>query len=309
MMRVAIFGGTGFVGSYVTDALVESGHRPVLLVRPGSEDKVSRPEACDQVSGGIRDEEAVARTLEGADAAIYLIGLLKEKPEKGITFEAMHFEGARRAIDKAAEAGVRRFLLMSANGVKEDGTPYQTTKYRAEAYLEATGLDWTIIRPSVIFGDPRGRMELATQLKQEMIDMPVPAPLFYDGLLPFGAGRFELTPVHVEDVAAVYRRSLEEPATVGRTFCLGGPDSLTWKRIIELIAATCEKRKLMLPAPAWAVKTVAAVFEGADWFPVTRDQITMLMEGNTCDAAETFRELGITPRAFDRSTLGYLRSS
>jgi NADH dehydrogenase len=305
-MRVAIFGGTGFVGSYVTDALVDGGHRPVLLVRPGSEDKVRRPEGCDQVPGGIRDEEAVARTLDGADAAIYLIGLLEEKPEKGITFEAMHFEGARRTMDAAAGKGVRRFILMSANGVKPDGTPYQTTKHRAEEHLKSTDLDWTIIRPSVIFGDPRGRMEIATQLKEEMMDMPIPAPLFYEGLLPLGAGRFELSPVHVEDVAAVYRRSLEEPATVGRTLCLGGPDALTWKQMLEVIARACGKRKLMLPAPAWAVKTVAAVFEGADWFPITRDQITMLMEGNTCDSDATFRELGITPRAFEPSALDYL---
>ncbi|MGD8309925.1 MAG: NAD(P)H-binding protein [Chromatiales bacterium] len=308
-MRVAVFGGTGFVGSYVTDALADAGHRPVLLVRPGSGSKVRRPDACDQVAGGIGDDEAVARTLEGTDAAVYLIGLLREKPEKGVTFEAMHFEGARRAIDRAAEKGVRRFVLMSANGVKEDGTPYQSTKHRAEEYLKAKGLDWTVIRPSVIFGDPRGRMELATQLKEEMIDMPTPAPLFYDGLLPFGAGRFELSPVHVEDVAAVFVRSVEEPALAGQSICLGGPDTLAWKQIIELIAEACGKRKLMLPAPAWAVKTVAALFEGADWFPVTRDQITMLMEGNTCDATETFRALGITPKAFEPSTLSYLRSS
>ena len=116
-MRVAIFGGTGFVGSYLVDELLEREHVPVLLVRPGSEDKISRRDACETVSGAIDNPEAVRRTIAGADAVIYNIGIIRAYPRQGITFKALHLDGARLAMDMAGEAGARRFLLMSANGV------------------------------------------------------------------------------------------------------------------------------------------------------------------------------------------------
>lgn len=161
-MRVALFGGTGFVGSYLVDALVAAGHTPRLLVRSGSEGKVRQAERCEIVPGKIGEPQAVAACLEGADAAIYNIGLIREFPKQGMTWEAMHYAGAAAAIDAAAGSGVRRFVLMSANGAKPEGTGYQSTKFRAEQHLAGSGLDWTVFRPSVMFGDPRGQMEFCT---------------------------------------------------------------------------------------------------------------------------------------------------
>ena len=305
-MKVAILGGTGFVGSYIIDALVAGGHTPRVLVRPGSEGKLRFREKCEIVPGGVGDDEAVANCVEGSDAVIYLVGIIRDFPDKGITFEALHYEGAVRAIDAAKAAGARRFVLMSANGVKPDGTPYQSTKYRAEEYLKSSGLDWTVFRPSLVFGDPRGLMEFCTQVTADMIDKPIPAPLFHEGLLPTGAGEFGLSPVFVEDVAQCFVRALETPATVGKTYPLGGPDTLTWKEVIALLADVAGKRKLMLPAPAGVVKAVASVFDRFEWFPVTRDQVEMLVEGNVADGSEAFRAMGIRPTRFTPAALGYL---
>jgi NADH dehydrogenase len=305
-MKVALFGGTGFVGTYLVDGLLAAGHLPRLLVRPGSEARVAQGERCELVAGEIGDTEAVARCLAGCDAAIYNIGLLREFPDRGITFEAMHYEGCVRVIDAAVAAGVRRFVLMSANGVAAEGTPYQVTKYRAEQHLADSGLDWTVFRPSVIFGDPRGRMEFCSQLRAEMIDMPIPAPLFHEGLLPLNAGRFRLSPVAIEDVATAFVRSLEMPEACGKVFPLGGPEALEWREIIGTIARACGRRKLMLPAPAWAVRTVAGLFESQDWFPITRDQLDMLLAGNVCDGSDAWTLFDITPRRFDAASLAYL---
>lgn len=305
-MNVAILGATGFVGSYIVDALVAAGHTPRALVRPGSENKLRHRERCEIVAGDVDDAAAVGRLMAGADAAIYNIGIIRDFPSKGITFEAMHYEGAVRAIDAAREAGVRRFVLMSANGVRPDGVPYQETKYRAEQYLEASGLDWTIFRPSVVFGDPRGLMEFCTQLTAEMIAPPVPAPLFHDGLLPAGAGEFKLSPVFVGDVARCFVRALEVPETIGKVYPLGGPDTLSWKAIIDTLAEVAGKRKIKLPAPTGVVKAVASLFDRFEWFPVTGDQIRMLMQGNAADGSEAFRTLGITPTRFTPSALAYL---
>jgi uncharacterized protein YbjT (DUF2867 family) len=305
-VKVTIFGGTGFVGSYLVDALVEDGHTPRLLVRAGSEGKVRQPARCEIVSGEIGDAKAVAASLAGAEAAIYNIGLLREFPKRGVTWEAMHYEGAARAIDAAKAGGVKRFVLMSANGAKPEGTGYQVTKYRAEQYLARSGLDWTVFRPSVVFGDPRGREEFCSMLRDQMMKPPVPAPLFHEGIWPAGAGRFRMSPVAIEDVAAAFVRSLESPASHERIFPLGGPEALEWREILRIIAAASGKRKFMLPAPAGVVRAAASLFDRFEWFPVTRAQLQMLLEGNACDGSEAWKLFGITPRRFSVETLAYL---
>ena len=306
-MRVTVFGATGFVGGYLIDALLEHGHHPVLLVRPGSESKARQAGQCTLINGDIADTGAVRKAIDAADAVIYNIGILREFPARGVTYEALHFEGARRAMDAAEAAGVSRFLLMSANGVKADGTGYQRTKYMAEQYLATTGLDWTVFRPSVLFGDPRGRMEFATQLYRDVVCSPLPAPLFYDGLLPMDAGMFRMSPVHVKDVAAVFAKAVDMPETAGRIIALGGPEALTWKDILQTIARATDTAKWMLPAPVLLLKGVAAMLDQYAFFPITRDQLTMLMEGNTCDGYEPFRTFGLVTTPFDTANLSYLR--
>ena len=307
-MRIALFGGTGYVGSHLVDALVEAGVQPVLLVRPGSEHKIRHPEHCRVEAGDIFDEAAVARVIDGADTAIFNIGILRELPDQGITFQRMHVEAAQRVMDAAVKAGVKRFVLMSANGANPEGTAYQRTKYQAEQYLAGTQLDWTVLRPSVQFGDPRGRQEFATQLRDDIVNAPLPAPLFYPGVLPTGAGEFRMSPVHVADVAGAFVAVLNRPETIGRVLCLGGPAAISWRDIIATIAAASGKRKLMLPVPACAVSAAAALLERFPSFPITRDQIRMLLEGNTCPPDDLVG-LGIEPQPFEVATLGYLASA
>lgn len=308
-MKVALFGGTGFVGSYLVDTLLAHGHVPRLLVRPGSEDKVVQPERCEIVSGDIDDPRTVAECLQGADAAIYNIGLIREFPAKGITWEAMQYQGAARVMDAAVQAGVRRFVLMSANGVKPEGTGYQSTKYRAEQHLAGSDLDWTVFRPSVVFGEPRGREEFCSMLRDQMIKPPIPAPLFHEGLWPGGAGRFQMSPVAAENVAEAFVRALETPQSHGRIFPLGGPDAPEWREILKIIATASGKPgKLMVPAPVGAARAMAALLDRFAWFPVTRDQLQMLIEGNACDGREAWALFGIEPTRFAAESLGYLSS-
>ena len=304
-MRVAIFGGTGYVGSYLIDALIQAGMRPVVLVRPGSESRVRHRRVCEIVSGDLDDSAAVDEVLRGADAAIYNVGILREFPERGITFTELHDHAARRVMQAAEHAGVKRFLLMSANGVKAEGTPYQSSKFAAEQFLAETSLEWTVFRPSVIFGNPRGRSEFATQLARDIIASPLPAPLFYGGLSPWGAGEFALSPVQVRDVASAFVRSLTAPETIGQILPLGGPRSVSWRQILTDIAAAVGRQKLMVPVPVLGVSAVAKFLDRFESFPVTRGQLQMLLEGNTCgDGAFTL--LGIKPAPFNAEQLAYL---
>ncbi|RMG33945.1 MAG: NAD-dependent epimerase/dehydratase family protein [Gammaproteobacteria bacterium] len=307
MKRIALFGGTGFVGSYLVDALVEAGMAPVALVRPGHEARLRHPDHCEMVPGDVENAETVDAVLRNADAAIYNIGLLREFPSRGITFEAMHYEAPVRIMQAAEGAGVRRFVLMSANGVRAEGTAYQVTKFKAEEYLKQTRLDWTVFRPSVIFGDPRGRNEFATQLARDVVVPPLPAPLFFDRMAFWKAGEFALSPVHVTDVAQAFVQSLARPDLHGRTLPLGGPQALSWREILRIIADALGRRKMMLPVPAAGVSGAAALLDRFESFPLTRDQLKMLLEGNIC-SDEAFSQFGIAAKPFDSAHLGYLKN-
>lgn len=211
-----------------------------------------------------------------------------------------------RVVEAAEDAAVGRILLMSANGVKADGTPYQETKYLAERFVAQSEADYTIFRPSVVFGDPRGRMEFCTQLRDDMIRPLIPAPNFYTGSSP-SEGGFAMSPVHVLDVAQAFTRALEESSTYGQTYVLCGPEAIPWPEIIRRIAAACGKRKLIVPVPAGLVRSAAGLLDRYESFPLTRDQLTMLLEGNTGDSTEVFEALRIRPRHFDSENLAYLK--
>jgi len=294
-MRVALIGGTGFVGSYLVDALADAGHEIRLLVRPGSEHKVRK--GAQRVAGDVSSTAALQDTLEGCDAVIYCVGLLREFPRRGITFKTTQYQGVVDTVAAAKKVGVNRLLLMSAIGVKDPGTKYQSTKRRAEVHALESGLDVTVLRPSVIFGDPRGTMEFATQLNRDMVRPPLPAVNF---------GGVRMSPVHVEDVAAAFVAALEDRGTIGKTLELAGPEILGWGDMVRRIAAATGKSKLMLSMPLWLMKTGATLFDWLPFYPVTRDQLIMLGEGNTGSSETLEKLIARRARAFSADELRYL---
>ena len=296
-MRVAIIGGTGFVGGYLIDALLRAGHRVVTLLRPGSEDKLHRRDEIDTVHGDLANLDALAAIVEGAGAVIYNVGLLREFPSRGVTFEAAQFQGVVDMVAAARAAGAKRLLLMSAIGVKDPGTKYQATKFRAEQHALSSDLDVTVLRPSVIFGDPRGAMEFATQLYRDMVRSPLPA-------IEFAGVR--MSPVYCEDVADAFVAALGDDTTIGRTIELAGPETLTWRDILERIAAAVDRRKIILPMPLALMRIGATLFDRLPVFPVTRDQLTMLAEGNTGSATALENLIGREARPLDAQSLDYI---
>ena len=304
-MRVAIIGGTGFVGGYLTDALLAAGHKPALLVREDSQSKVRQRDRVDITIGDIESPEALRNLLEGCDAVIYNVGILREFPRQGITFEATQYDGVVRTVAAAKACGVKRLLLMSANGVKRPGTAYQETKRRAEEHAMQSGLDVTVLRPSVIFGDPRGTMEFVTQLNNDMVRPPLPAVGFFSGW-DRQKGAVVMSPVHIKDVSSAFVAALEDDSTIGQTIALGGPEALTWQDMVTRIAAATGKRKLIVPMPIALMRIAATLLDWLPFFPVTRDQLTMLEEGNVADADALRNLIGREPLAFNSDTLAYL---
>lgn len=304
-MRVAIIGGTGFVGGYLIESLLDSGHTVSTLVRPGSEVKIRRASQLRLTEGSLSSCDAIQKTCDACDAVIYNVGILREFPRRGITFEETQLLGVERTIAAAKKAGVTRFLLMSANGVRAHGTAYQDSKYRAEEMLRNSGLDFTIFAPSVIFGNPRGLMEFATQLYADMVAPLLPAVGFYTGWNPAG-GKVMMSPVHVGDVVQAFVNALQDDALLRQTVYLGGPEELSWPEIIARIATAAGKTKTIIPMPINMMKLVALFLDWIPQFPVTRDQLTMLSEGNVVKPDELARIINREPRRFDSESLFYL---
>jgi nucleoside-diphosphate-sugar epimerase len=302
--RVFVTGGSGFVGSAVIDALLARGYGVNALVN--RRQLTGRPQdAVRSIKGGLFDPAALDEGIAGAEAVVHLVGIIMERPSRGVTFERIHFEGTRAVVDAALRNGVRRYVQMSALGVRPDAvSTYHKTKYRAEQYVRASGLDWTIIRPSLIHG-PGGefmRMEAnwARRKAPPFLFMP------YFGAGPFGrGGAGMLQPVHVDDVARAFVDSLANPKTIGEVYPLGGPDRLTWPQLHRTCArAVVGRERRVIALPAWYAKLLTAVVPRA-LLPFNRDQVIMSHEDNTCDLTKFRRDFGWDPRPFEPTLSEY----
>ena len=193
-----------------------------------------------------------------------------------------------------------------ADLVDAETTAYQRTKRNAERHVQAGPFDATVFRPSVVFGDPDGRMEFATQLYEDIVRLPVPAIGFHTGWLP-AKGPVMMSPVAAADVADAFVAALADDRTIGHTYHLGGPDALSWVDMIRRVAAAVGKGKIVLPMPIAIMRIAATLFDRLPFFPVTRDQLTMLEQGNVCSDEELRALIGRDPQAFTPERLSYLR--
>ncbi|NIP41782.1 MAG: complex I NDUFA9 subunit family protein [candidate division Zixibacteria bacterium] len=291
-MRLFVTGASGYFGSNLLPRLLEAGHKPVCLIRKGSEKKIKKYlKDIEIISGGISDLPSWKDQLKDIDAFINLIGIIREFPSRGITFERLHFKTTKSLADLASEKGVNRFLQMSALGASPDSrSGYHRTKYKAEQYLKDTDLDWTIFRPAFIIGKGNDFVETVLNLMDS-------APLFP----VIGNGEYRMQPTDVDNVTEGFVKSLTEDVTIGKIYEIGGPDRFSYNRMVDLIAEARGKKARKIHLPVFMMKGIAGAFEYFKSFPLTRDQINMLLEENYTDSREFFEDLNITPIIFDES--------
>lgn len=286
-MKVLLTGGTGYVGTAVRHNLVRRGHRVRMLVRRGSGHEAGPDDMFDIVHGDVLDPNACLRACEECDAVVHLVGIIREFPQSGITFEELHTGATRTIVRSAERKGVKRFVHMSALGSRENASAnYHRTKFAAEEIVRQSSLAWTIFRPSVIFD----RGDEFTSMLAEMVRRAV-VPLI-------GGGMSKLQPVARGDVARCIAKSLLMPETRGCLFELGGADRLSFKEIQTMIAAHRGVKPKMVPVPAILMRLVVRVMERFPGFPITSDQLTMLAEDNVCDTGEAERVFRFKPESF-----------
>lgn len=270
-MKIFIAGGTGFVGGHLMQELLQRGHELLLLshARSGS----SRP-GVSLVAGDVADPSGYAAALQDCDAVINLVGIIREFPARGITFERLHLQATAAMLQAAKQAGVRRYLQMSALGTRTNAVSrYHQTKWQAEELVRASGLDWTIFRPSLIFGP-----------KDAFVNM-LAANLRLAPVMPtFGNGTYRLQPIHGSDVARCFAAALELPETIGQTYELCGADRLSYRELLDAIAEAMGKGRPWKPAlPLGLMQPLIRALQGFSAFPITSDQLQMLLEENICD--------------------------
>jgi uncharacterized protein YbjT (DUF2867 family) len=284
--RVFITGGTGFVGRAVIQALRAEGYAVRCLVRRGSEPDLRGFGAIERVEGDVMARQTLDDGLAGCDAVVHLVGIIRERPAIGSTFERVHVQGTQNVVGAAAAAGVRRYLHMSALGTRAGArSRYHRTKWAAEEAVRSSPLPWTIFRPSIVYGPGD---EFITMLRGMIEGLPV-VPVI-------GSGRQRLQPVPVAQVAQGFARALALEATVKHTYDVGGPDAVSMVELLDMIAAALgRRRRLKVHVPIGLVRPVTQFLHRLPGYPLTPDQLLMLEEDNTCDPSAFFSTVGLTP--------------
>jgi len=294
MKRVLVTGGTGFIGNAVIDSLRENGYSPVALVREGSESKL-RSEA-EIVTGDVLDKDSLVKAMEGIYAVVHLVGIIREFPKKGVTFENMHTTASKNVSEAASSAGVKRFIHMSANGTREDAVSnYHKTKYDAEQIVKSSGLDFTIFRPSLVFGEHDTFINMLAGYIRT-------APAF----TYFGDGSYPMAPIYVSEVADCFVKAIDKSETVGMIYPLCGKEVITYKELLRSVIKAMGRKIPLMPVPEFAIKMGISIFGKTDWFPITEDQFIMLTEGNVCDCDDAFKVLGVERSEFFDKIDSYL---
>lgn len=304
MSTILVTGASGFVASWSLPALLDDGHRIVALVRTGSagDPLLERlpPASRERVeirTGDVTKPESLSAAMTGVDAVLHLAAIPRDR-RGGAELRLINTEGTRSVVESMKAAGVRRLVHIGAMGVEDDPTlHYASSKAKAEALVAASGLDWTILKPSLQFGPGDGFFNIIADLVR-LSPGVVPVP---------GDGGSRFQPIHGADVAKVVAASFGDDTTIGGTFELGGPRYWTYREITREVLRAMGKRRLIIPMPVALIRLVAGTAEVLRLpFPAATDQLRQLRLDNIGPLDLIPKRFGFEPRPME-GALGYLR--
>jgi uncharacterized protein YbjT (DUF2867 family) len=297
--RVAVIGASGFIGRYVVKRLAARGSVVAAVVRNVDSAKFLQPMGdvgqIARLGANLLDEPRLAAAIAGADAVINLVGILHESGSQ--RFDAIHHRGPAMLGALAARAGVKRLVHISALGADPAApSAYGRSKAAGEQALRAGFPGATILRPSIVFGPEDSFFNRFAGLAQLLPALPL-----------IGGGTTRFQPVYVGDVADAVMAALDDPASAGQTYELGGPRIYTFKALLELILAETQRKRLLVPVP-WAVaRCQGALLQLLPNPPLTVDQVRSLERDNVVSpGARTLKDLGITPETVEAIVPAYL---
>ncbi|WP_135536229.1 complex I NDUFA9 subunit family protein [Halostella pelagica] len=268
-MKILVTGGTGFIGEKLCRELDDRGHDVTALAR--SPDEADLPETVELAMGDVTAYDSIEGAFTDQDAVVNLVALSPLfKPKGGATHESVHLGGTENVVRAAEDHGVGRLVQMSALGADPDGpTAYIRAKGKAETVVKDSDLDWTIIRPSVVFGEGGEFVSFTKKLTP-----PYLAPL------P-GGGKSRFQPIWVGDMVPILADAVEDESHVSETYEIGGPEVLTLADVAKRARRAAGQSVTVVPVPmalAGVGLTVAGAIPG---FPMGADQYRSLKFDNT----------------------------
>jgi uncharacterized protein YbjT (DUF2867 family) len=295
-MKIAVTGGTGFVGSHLVRFLAHRGHQVRTLSRSAPRSAVARTPGVETWEADVSTGEGLDAALEGVEAVIHLVAIIRETRRQ--SFEAAHVDGTRHVLEAEKRQGVRRHVQMSALGARDEpgATEYHRTKARAEELVRGSGIAHAIFRPSMIFGPGDEVVSLLARM------------LRFSPLLPLvGRGEFRLQPVWIGDMERALTRAAEDDA-VGGTLEVGGPEMLAYRDVVRIIMRVQRTRRFLLPMPVALMRAAALVGDKTPLpVPLTRDQLRMLLEESVTARNDLPALLDAPPVRFEEGLRRYLR--
>lgn len=297
---VTVIGGTGFLGRYVVQALAQEGYAVQVISRNAHRAAHQQPLGYQTrvvyKSGDITQPRSIQEAVAGSFAVINLVGILFEKRKQ--RFSAIHAQCPERLAQLAKEAGVKRFIHISALGVdKAVQSIYARSKGTGEKAVMAAFPQATILRPSVVFGAEDNFFNQFACLSRCAPALPL-----------IGGGHTQFQPVYVGDVAKAVIATLKQPETAGRTYELGGPEVLSFREILSYIQEQTGYQRCLVTLP-WPMANLIGFFsELLPKPPLTRDQVKLLKQDNVVEAErDGFTALGIKPTAIGQIVPQYLQ--
>jgi len=298
---ILVAGGTGFVGGGIVRELARRGKPVAVLSRDPSRQRDRFPGLnVEYRKGDVTDPDSLTAALAGIDTVISLQQFPKspiENPGKGYTFEKVDAEGTENLVGAAKAAGVKRFVYLSGAGAAPDADRHWfRAKWRAETAVRESGMTYTTIRPSWVFGPE---------------DVALNRFMGMSRFLPFvpligNAGKQRLQPVFVDDVARAVAESLEKPAAENQVFEIGGPEVLTMREIVQTALEAAGRKRLLLASPKPVMKLLASIIQFAPGRPLTPDAVDFITMDALADPSEIEAALGIKVTPLREALATYL---
>jgi uncharacterized protein YbjT (DUF2867 family) len=291
---ILITGATGYIGRHLVARLVQQGERPRCVVRDLKRAAQVLPAAqVDLVQGDTTQPGTLRLVMQGVDTVIHTAFITADRKQStGNHYDTTNVEGTANVVKAAKAAGVNRIIAVSGLGTKpaKPGS-YMQGRYLAEQMIKESGMTWTIIQPSVLFGKDAPFVKGLADLIRTSPVVPL-----------IGGGKMMFQPIYVEDVVSIIIEVLQQPErTAGKTFTIGGPDYYSFTTIVTMLAHAMRKRRIMAPAPRALVGIGAAVMETVlPRPPLTKAAMTLFTFDNTTAINAVERDFGFTPVSFKR---------